>query len=549
MLPENCFFFSRNDANHLTQSRLFGYGITGDSIIFGTSGLTEYLASGAKEYPTEGRFCGIFIEGDSIVIRADKTGQESLYVYEDGDDWAVSNSFLLLASQVSKTKRLTFYQPAADGFHLKNGVHIGEQLISHQTMVKQIRLVPITSTLRANLDQLRLHEDRTAYLDLFSLSSSERYDEHLLDVLERGAGMMCAFGEAGYPLNMFLSGGYDSRLVLGMALASDAARENLRVTSHEFKQDDFAVAKSLTTQFSLTLNAPSKRTQPLLSASDAIRMYLLSCGGTYLPFYPVHSYKLESSSDIRVTGDQPTGWSHFAGKALFNGDAVKISGDIEKFLSGRNTAQQVKEDFLSTFDILGIESDHPAAMLAHYSAIRSRHHCGRNWYKSLGGTFLFTPLMQSSFVKLELYNNSKGRPSKQFFADCFTAIGNWAVEEAFETEDRAFTAEQLQASPFSNGTSITPRKYRVFGRIGKDRSTANPDIFSFDLNFDASNDAIKHQLLTAYYRSARSKVSGVFTDDDYKLASQEINANGGLAHGYRKVCHVVATDIVLGMTS
>ena len=209
----------------------------------------------------------------------------------------------------------------------------------------------------------------------------------------------------------------------------------------------------------------------------------------------------------------------------------------------------MKEDFQSTIDILGIESDHPAAMLAHYSAIRSRHHCGRNWYKSLGGTFLFTPLMQSSFVKLEHYNNRKGRPSKQFFADCFTAIGKWAVEEAFETEDRAFTSDMIQASPFSNGAEIKPRKYRLFGLIGEQQSAAKPDIFSLDLNFDASGDAIKHQLLTAHYRSARPKESGVFTADDYKIAGQEINANADLAHGYRKMCHVAATDIVLGLTS
>lgn len=107
----------------LQKSLLFGYGITDDSLIFGTDGLSQYLAANGADFPEEGRFCGFLIDTGKVIIRTDRTGQECLYLYSNGDDWAVSNSFLLLATQVAKRTELTFYPPAAHSFHLKNGAH------------------------------------------------------------------------------------------------------------------------------------------------------------------------------------------------------------------------------------------------------------------------------------------------------------------------------------------------------------------------------------------------------------------------------------------
>ena len=104
MIPEGCFLFTKKEVQGQTSSELYGYGITNDSVIFNSEGLSEYcLTNETQEWPIEGRFCGIFVEKERIIIRTDKTGQDLLYFFESENDWAVSNSFLLPVGSKYKT--------------------------------------------------------------------------------------------------------------------------------------------------------------------------------------------------------------------------------------------------------------------------------------------------------------------------------------------------------------------------------------------------------------------------------------------------------------
>ena len=48
-----------------------------------------------------------------------------------------------------------------------------------------------------------------------------------------------------------------------------------------------------------------------------------------------------------------------------------------------------------------------------------------------------------------------------------------------------------------------------------------------------------------FYRAYRAKESGLFIDHDFAMANGEIHASGTLTHGYRKLSHIVATEVVL----
>jgi hypothetical protein len=548
MLPENCFVLTKDQVPTITDSSLFGYGLTDDAIILGSEGYREYARTSFRpQIPREGRFVGLFIDDQKLLVRADATGQEILYLYRSGNDWAISNSFLTLAETASKRDKLDIHTPSVIGFHLKNGVHIGEQLISHRTIIDKIEVVPINCELLIDRHDGGISTNSAAYLSIFDYVGGATYEETLIDIIERGCGILSAMSDAGYRQNLFLSGGYDSRLVLGM-LVTAGRTEQLRVTSMPQKENDFRVAQSLCGLFGLKLNVGGPKKPATMSASDVVRLYLMSCGGTYLPFYPVQHYRLSTEAELRLTGDQPTGWSHFAGNARFNGNAAKIANDIILDLSKRGGGDLVREEFLSTFDVLQIESDHPAAMLAYYNAIRGRFHCGRNWYKSLGNQFLFTPLMQSAFVALDLHNSKQGFHPTKFFVDAFSAIGDWALREPFETPERAFSPELLDLSPFKGGVSITPRTYRVYGQIGNNSTLEVPDIYSLPLDVDANEESIKDLISTIFYRARHSKESDLFNAEDFAKANGEIHARSSLSHGYRKVCHIVSTDIALKLT-
>ena len=83
MLPSNCFILSQDEVNLELNSKLFGYAITKDAIIFGSKGWNDYQSKNPDfTAPEEGRFCGIFVKGKMAEIKTDSTGQDILYVFQ-----------------------------------------------------------------------------------------------------------------------------------------------------------------------------------------------------------------------------------------------------------------------------------------------------------------------------------------------------------------------------------------------------------------------------------------------------------------------------------
>lgn len=558
MIPSNCFYIDRAMSAEIIRSKLYGYAYTDEALIFGSTGYDLYeKSSKSREIPSEGRFAGVFVTGDSVLIKADATGQETLFLYRDGLDWAVSNSFMLLLSKVRTRATVTLYEPAAMSFHLKEGRHLGEQLVSHKTMVDEIKMLPLGHELIIDRRTGDLKIREREFLSTYSMGAQMSYEDLLRNFMERSAGLLRALATQKTSMNLSLSGGYDSRLVLALSLMAGNTR-GLRVTSLTSKPLDFKVAKALSERFDLALNqAPESRTPRTLSASDSIRLYLLSCGGVYLPYYPVTRHRLSREPELHLTGDQPSGLSFLAGKARFNGEIAKIADDIGDALEDRAYGNEVRSDFLSTFVDLGIDSDHPAAPLAFYSAIRARHHGGRSWYKSLGDSALFTPLMHSDLMRLDIanatagYRNSEsGYGSKQkFFADAFSAVGGWALEEPFETPQRAFPSALLGSSPFRGGVGMTPTNLDVYGSVGDidDGDADGAATHDFNLDLWDGVSGVKRHLLTLAKKAQSRDHAHVFSAQDLETAVAQASGDGNLTNGARQLCHVVSVDTIMRM--
>ena len=545
MIPDGSFLFTRNNVNECVHSRFYGYGVSKNALIFGTSGLQEYLdENNSVEWPSEGRFAGIFVEKERILIRTDNTGQELLYFFQKEDDWAVSNSFFLLLNYAKSHHELKFLPHIASCFHLKKGQHIGEQLISHKTMIDEISIIPITWQLIVDRDSKDIHFEKSDYLQKYTTVNSQNYNQTVIEVLQDGAGLLKALSENGHPLNPHVSGGYDSRLVLCM-IAIAGISSNINVSSYRHKINDYNSAVALCEHFGLPLNLERMKQESVLSAGEALRVYLMSCGGTYLPFYPIHDVVMRSPFEVVITGDQPTGWSHFAGTAQFNGNADKIAGDILDYFEGTEIGKKLSDEFLSTFNLLGIDKSHPAAMLAHYTAIRSRHHCGRNWYKSMGSRLLFTPLMDSRFIALDLYNQKNGIHPTQLFIDTFSATGDWACEIPFETPERSFTEEQRRSSPFYGGVDLKPTKFRLYGDPTTAEDERSDSMFDIETRVGYNLEIMRETLKRQFYASKLAKSSGIFSEEDLQMINAEIESEGTLSHGYRKLMHLIFVDLVL----
>jgi|GEM_PF-1489955 len=551
MLPQNIFLYSKDLFDRgQPEPALCGYGVANDSIVIGNDGFRSYLLyEGARLNDLrEGRFCCLYKDGESYVIRCDATGQEMLFVYEQGGDWAISNSFYLLALFISSTRKLTVYAPALVGFHLKNGFHIGEQLLTHRTAITEISILPINYEIRVDSCNGKMTKHRIQ--DALS-NDKFNYEEILINTIEKGSGLLGAFASLGRPMNIFLSGGYDSRLVLSMLLRGTDNWGNVSVTSHEHKVNDFRVARRLCQVNGLALNAgaPSKLNMRL-SSHESFKLFLLSCCGTYLPMYFQNAPRLDRSAAIKLTGDQPTGWDHFYGDGLFLGQPQKIANDIRTFLSDRPFGDEVSKDFLDVFKDLDVDIDEPTAMMSFYSAVRARHHCGRNWYKSLAGTFLVTPLMQKSFMSLDAYNRALGDHPSKLFVDAFAAFGGWALSEPFESPDRAFPSELINNSPMKNGVEIRPKKYKTYGTISADLSEKDvPGVCDVPLCFGVQKEEISSIIGGLYKGMDMSIIKEFFNNDDFEMAREQLATHRNHNMDLRKVTHMLYVDLIHKLVS
>ena len=549
MALDNCFLYSKNDVLGLANSVLHGYAISENALIINTDGLNTYLGSRKNDFlPEEGRFCGLFKYKDKIIIKSDIHGQDIIYVYRKGTDWAISNSFMMLSMYASKAGKINFYQPAALNFFLKNGYHVGEQLLSHKTMIEEIEILPVNQEIHVDRVTGKTEFISTDFESRFKIIETESdYEDTIISMLSHGMSLLEAIVASNQDIYLSLSGGYDSRLVLGMISRGLIDSKKVYIRSDINREKDFVIAEQLCKKFGFNLNdfSPPKRNSSL-SASESLRMFLLSCGGTYLPIYPVNSGVLSTENVLRLTGDYSADASFFSGKAMFNGSMRKISGDIAQCLEGKDRGGQVVNDFLTTFDVLGVDIDSPISSVAYYSAIRSRHHCGRQWYKTMGSDYLMTPLMSKNFTSLNLLNYSQSRREDELFTDIFCAMGKWATETPFESAKGNLDPNLIANSKFNAGVKFDVINYEIFGSF---RDPKNNTISSLDLplKFNFNEADFKEVLTDTFNRTRKEVKNDLFCEKDIERARMEISKQGRLSHEYRCLTHMLYVSLVRGL--
>ena len=547
MPSENIFLYTKDDVVNLNGSILHGYAVTDSSIIINTEGLRKYECEKKIKIPEEGRFAGIFSLGEKKIIKSDMTGQEIIYLFTYGDDWAVSNSFMLLATYASKRRQLTFYQPAALNFLLKNGRHVGEQLLSHKTMIEQIKILPFNHEMHVCNKTGSFSVVKKDFEGLFKANTD--YESTIIHTLSKGRAILDALNIAGMPIYLSLSGGYDSRIVLGMLSKEAIDTGNVYIRTDVNRHDDFTIVSEIAKHRNLQINnVKSPRKLNSLSPSESLRYFMLSCGGTYLPIYPLWSNRIPNSHLLRLTGDQNVDASYFHGKALFNGAMEKVGNDIGEALKNKRNGFLVKEDFENTFDEIGVDINSPLSSVAYYYAIRARHHCGRNWYKSIASDVLITPLMTKEFNSLIVDTYSKDLSEDKFFADLFSAIGSWATDIPFCSAKGNLSSDLVSSSKFRGGVDLVKINYKVYGRFS---GLGNEKVCGHDLpiDFSMSVDLFKKELLDTFHKINMDKHQDVFGRQELQLASQEIANSGNLSHGYRTVTHMLYVDLVKKITS
>jgi hypothetical protein len=401
MNSDNLFYYS-SISNNLPDARLIGYSFASNAIVIGNHGLQEYAAKHLmkSEDFKDGRFILIMREFDEYIIKSDSMGQDIIYYYYDDRFWAVSNSFYYLCKMLrNENIHLSLYNPGIISFFINNGNALGAQPISNNTMISEIKVLPIGGSISISKQENKLKIFKVTRNNRKNTFSQEWYKNLMLEYLKLWRSRISALlSIPNIEVGVDISGGYDSRMVFGMVYG--AGVDIARVKFHSFlgKGEDLKVATQISKAFDIELNL--KLHNPVtIDCKESYELWKIGNVGSYLPIYlPLHN---SSPNVIQFKGD-----SCGEGYRFFNNRKPgEISSTFSKYLINKSFTKLLINEFEDSFLNLGIDITDDFAMDHHYNNFRSRFHCGRNWYRSLRKppiTPLICPLLFELLTNLPL---------------------------------------------------------------------------------------------------------------------------------------------------
>lgn len=427
--------------------------------------------------PLDGRYAWIKISDRKVTARTDITGQENLFYYCANDYWAMSNSFYLLTKIIKQNGlKLTVNLSTLACFKLQSGKHISAQLMSHNTLANEIRLLPQNCQLEIENNNNNFSARELRYFD-FSEHVPESIDEYrsmMIFFAEKMVGQVAAFSRAGYKLQLSLSAGYDSREILAaVAVAKDLHPEmDVRVFSVP-ESDEFEISKKIAKNCGMCIEPRNlmfehQYSKTKFSPTEAVNNWLIAHGGTYMPVLIPVSAITEDRDYIDLWGYVSYEWDYYLREdgAKKSHPVVLKTDEIAEKIQDSNLNQidkdLVEKEFFGFFKDLGIDESMEHAMDLYYMGTRARHHYGRNWFKGLqnkGVALGF--LARREQILLNWYCSINKLDKRQFHKDLLTVLLPKLNQFEFDSKWKDLTTiDSLFSDP---SITIKPVDYCIHG--------------------------------------------------------------------------------------
>ena len=246
--PRDAFFVLDSDSLEQAGTRLYGYTFAGDEIVDTAEGLNGQEPGG------EGAYILINRQGNRLTITQDYVGCWGLYLFRDGNYFALSNSFLMLAEHVRKAHTVTLNREYADFIlfaDLASSVY-GE------TLVNEISVLDRRAAAEIDIPSKTLDIHYADYgekaVELDSAEAAEIMDAWR----NKWTGRIRKICAGTHNIQLDLSGGFDTRGMLSLFLSSGADLGGVMVYSNtdglHCHTEDYAVAGMLAEQYGFELN-------------------------------------------------------------------------------------------------------------------------------------------------------------------------------------------------------------------------------------------------------------------------------------------------------
>lgn len=248
----------------MPEQLLHGFAYDGVDLICGNGGYSQFRTRRNRLISPgqDGSYIVVNKIGNRTVIGTDSSGYSTLFLYQSGPHWAVSNSFITLAQHANQGAG----KVSADllSLHSHNiAKSLGFQTSLMSMGISEIQLLPAGC-------QIVIHHDpdhdsvttEPIWTPSRAYADSARYNGALRTYLTTVAGQMCTLLQSDADITCDVTGGRDSRSVLAIMLF--AARlldidlnQRVHFNSRENAGRDYAIAHQLCATIGVTLNHPA----------------------------------------------------------------------------------------------------------------------------------------------------------------------------------------------------------------------------------------------------------------------------------------------------
>jgi hypothetical protein len=455
--------FLTSSKHRLPESELLGSAFQGADLIIGDSGRDEYTkATGREVQPgNDGTYVTVIRRGNTAAIGTDFAGYQRLLVYRNGPDWALATSFAELVEFAARNGWPVTPDPANLRVFSMSGA-LGSQLVSHRTAVEEIMLLPATASVvvRSRAGRLELHVDpkpRNTTLRRWGVRYSDVMSEYLSTWLSR----LATLARSDLQLISDITGGRDSRVVLGMLLrASGSAGAGgiyrIDFRSGESATEDLKVARTLDERFSLNLNARGMTSRHPLSGEQSFALWRQSNLGLYGPVY--------LSRFLPVDGISLGGAGGESHRVFYTGaNMTRLLQIRKKALGGEAPFAVVRDQMLADLNSLrrGVERQLDERIL-HYRHFRDRLHGGRLPVSLVN----VSPLAGGKLRQASALASSEHRERSQILADLLLNLDEDLALMDYDDESKKLDSRHLsEALDLSDAIKAPLQQGRVHGRV------------------------------------------------------------------------------------
>ncbi len=346
--------------------------------------------------------------GGKITIQQDFNGCYGIYLYQNDDYFALSNSFFRLLDHLKHRVSLTLNRDYANYF-------LSRDLCSEsysETMVNEINVVDKDVIIVINPETADLYFKHIYYGEKTVYVNSPEGIRILDNWYQKWIAIFRNIKERTKQISADLSGGFDSRMTLLLMLKSGINLNEIWVNSANDKlhvhEEDFKIASEIANHFGFALNQTNLRLTALnYSLNDILNLSFYTKLTFHKEMYFKHKkfvykrYRISGSGGECVRGY----WNMPAKEFILDAEkrAYRYSLSVSKEMS-----VSLKKIFNSALYELGkkhnvTDINDPTLLSLLYREGRNRNHFGKAVVEDFfSGTYNLTPLIDPTLRQLKL---------------------------------------------------------------------------------------------------------------------------------------------------